>query len=165
MKLDDVKVWLFFLVNERTPYAFTVNKEYKSRFLQERNSDCFNVRKIEMDELEFSMFVNIHRSIMLSEMPLNTSLTEYVNILMTPREYARLHLEASNMDSEIERIQKDFSKLKLKSKYSDSINYLSTVECMKIEENGEKCSLSTINLLFLFRILFKNTFERSDDEP
>ena len=163
-KLDTVKIWMFFLKNERTPYAFTVSKEYKNRFLYERNPECFNVEKIEIDELEFSVFVSMHRSIMLSKMPLNTSITDYVNILMTPTEYEKLHHEASTMDSEIERIQSEFSKINLKKKYSDAIGYISNVKYMKYEKNGRKTVLSTVNLLLLFRILFKNTFERSDDE-
>ena len=161
MNVDVIKVWVFYLKGESSIYAFTALKEFKNRFLRERNEKCFNVEKIEMDEFEFSLFMNRHSSYKLSEMPLNTSLTEYVNILMTPKEYEELNHRASSMDSEMERIHKRFSEeVSLKEKYSESVNYLCSTVINNKKKNGEIDRISTINLLFLFMQLFKNTFEK-----
>ena len=41
---DNIKVYLFYLNEDKSLYAFTSNKEYKNKFSYQRNKKCFNIR-------------------------------------------------------------------------------------------------------------------------
>lgn len=161
--MSNIKVYLFYLKNDRELYAFTIDKEYRDRFLLQRNKDCFHMKKIKMPEIEFSAFSYKYSNKKLMDIPLSTSITEYTMILATSYEDDLLTEYANQIDHRMEALYRELIlQSNIKKKYSESLEYLLKTTLYIKQKDGTKDYISTINLLFLFSQLFKNTFIKED---
>lgn len=161
--MSEIKVYLFYLRNDKELYAYTIDKEYKERFLLQRNKDCFHVKKIKMDKIEFSTFSYKYNNRKLMDIPLSTSITEYTMILATAYEDDLLTEIGNQIDHKMEELYKELIlQSNIKKKYSESLEYLLKTTLFIKQKDGTKDYISTINLLFLFSQLFKNTFVKQD---
>ena len=161
------KVYIFFLkhddgssiYNINELYAFTINKEYKNKFLYQRNKKCFFVKKVKMDETQYGAFSANYHDKMLWDYPINTSLNEYESIISTSCEDDILTSRSYEIDRKMDELFKELVlQSNLKKKYTESIQYLCTTYILVKDKDNKKESISTFNLLFLFMEIFQNTF-------
>ena len=161
---DNIKVYLFYLNEDKSLYAFTINKEYKNKFSYQRNKKCFTMKKIYMDKYEFKSFSYKYKDYMLQEIPLNIGLDKYEMIVATNKEESGLMSEADALDNAMDCLHRDLVlQSNFKTKYLTSLEYLTTTAYVSKGKNGDTQLNSKINLLYLFMKLYKNTFTTTDD--
>ena len=85
-----MKVYLFYLKEDpRELYAFTLDKEYKNRFMSERNMNLFYMKKEHMEKNICMVFMNKNKSKQIVRDVLNDGKTDY-EILCTVEESTKL---------------------------------------------------------------------------
>ena len=148
-ELDIFKVWVFYL--KESPdrvYAYTMVKEYKKRFLQERESDSFIVDKIEMDELEFALFSNENRNMMLHEASIGVGVDGPVlSLIMTNMEEDRLYVFANQVDNEMNQLYHDLQQYPLKKKIRKELNKIFDISTVRKMPDGSEIVVSRFDLL------------------
>lgn len=155
-----MKVYLFYLKRTNELYCYTANKKYKDLFIYQRNKNNFHIKKVKMDDIEFSAFMSKHPSKMLIETPLSTSLTEYEMVVVSYKEEEELDNISTKMDNEMDKLYNDLVvKSDLKNKYKKSLDYLITTSYYSQEKNHKKELVSKANMLRLFTDVFKETFD------
>ena len=149
-----MKYYLFYLKKTNDLYAFTSVKEYAKRFLEERNKDCFNVRKIRIDdEEEEKRFLYFNHEKMIGKYPYQTGdiVNDYVELMATQEEETRMDQEIDKFEREIQHMEFVLTNLlDLKDKYETSIRNM-----IDIYDNTGHI---LIDVLSLFVDLNKDTF-------
>lgn len=163
--MSNYKVYLFYLISTGELYAFTINKNYKDKFLSQRNPKCFKLKRMKMSTIQYKVFSNKYNLKMMEEIPLNSSLEDYLMIVSTREEEYKMMEEGNRIDIIMETASKVLTNIEnIKPKYKKSIEYISNTTYLKSKNDGTKDLLSRINLLFLFSKLFRNTFVVNEED-
>ena len=56
-----MKVYMVYIKGDKSPYAYTIDKEYINLFLEQRNKDMIYIKLIDMNKYEFMIFSNKNR--------------------------------------------------------------------------------------------------------
>lgn len=57
----DMTVYLFFISYDNSLYAYTIDKEYRDKFKEQRNMDIFTIEKMDIYENEIPIFLSIYQ--------------------------------------------------------------------------------------------------------
>lgn len=151
-------VHMFYLKATNDLYAFTLNKKYAKRFLQERNASLFRYRKEEMEEIMEKLFLNEYKACMLFEAPF-TEGDDVFNLLITPDENAKLDESICNIIDDLDALKRHFQKnVHIKEKWKKTILRLTDTYKYQDSEDGTSEAVSMVNTFSVFYYLFKNTF-------
>ena len=60
-----MKVYVFYINNDTSPYAYTINREYSRLFKTQRNMSVFHYKTIHLDKYEYMVFANRYQNIQL----------------------------------------------------------------------------------------------------
>ena len=155
-----MKVYLFYLKEDpRELYAFTLDKEYKNRFMSERNMNLFYMKKEHMEKNICMVFMNKNKSKQIVRDVLNDGKTDY-EILCTVEESTKLSESCEYIEFTCGAIKELIHNYSLKKKYLKSI--LALTDVIKNQNTNPTLQINTFKL---FYELFKNTFyEKKDNE-
>lgn len=159
-----MNIYLFYLKNSNHLYAYTSKKEYRDTFLLQRNPKCFRVAKLHIGQNGFRVFCNNYRNMSLTVAPLNTDITNYIDMVVTNQEITLLNEECDKLDNKMQELAQSLNNIDdIDSKHLESINYLTKTTYYEKNPDGTKDLMSTISLLSVFTHLFKNTFYESEE--
>lgn len=155
-----MKIYLFYLKeNPKELYAFTLDKEYKDRFMDERNMNLFYMKKEHIEKNICMVFTNKNKSKQIIKDVLNDGKKDYV-VMCTLEESVKLSESCEYIENTCRAIKELIHNYSLKKKYLKSILALTDV----IKNQNTNPTLK-INSFKLFYELFKNTFyEKKDNE-
>lgn len=152
-----MKIYLMYFKDDNNwLYAYTTNKELKERFLLERDSDKFIVKKIKVNKDEYEEFhkINYENELILS--PLPSTIDFNISVVMTRIEEKDLLDESYHMDDEMDMLYLDLMNSNLLSKKDiESVKYLTTTSTLDISNN----LISKCNIMRLFVNLYGHTFK------
>ena len=146
-------MYRFYLKKTKELYAYTITKEYKKRFLNERNPDNFYLITSNVPDIEFMVFDNANQSSKLIPIVLNSDKGEYMEIIGTQAEEERMFWEIETIYNIIDYFRTSFTDFPFKKKY---IYPLNTINSFDTDFKPR------INSLALFSYLFKNTFVKEE---
>lgn len=173
--LDEIiKVFCIYFKKSGALYAWTADKDCKNAFLQQRNAKLFVVEKENLHRTEFVRFSKMYQSQKLNEIPIGSTFEENLSMQITTEEYTELNDYCDKIQSIMEVASFNaLNRYRLKKKYMDALLYLTEISFIKDyptesddihEAVNSGMNVSTINQLYIFTKLFKNTFEEKDDE-
>lgn len=151
------KCYMYYLKDDSSLYAYTLNKIYAKNFKKQRNMKLFIERKIYMDEYEFSSFSYKHKDLQLIHDYLYDGKND-IEIICTVEESDMMTAWIEEMYDTIDTMQIYLQELKVKNKYLKSISRLT--DSLIDEKNS--LNISTFKLFFN---LFKFTFINKEEEP
>ena len=163
---DIIKVYAIYLINQTESYdklrlyAYTTEKDIKDAFLKQRCKDSFIVKKIKMDDIEYSVFANQYQLKKLSEYPVEISFDQHIMMYMTDDEMNTISWMFDGIEHEMDEIKREFMKLPLKNKYKKAIKYFTNRGYHK-EVDGKIEERSRANTLFAMMELFEGTFDKN----
>jgi uncharacterized protein YqgQ len=159
--METYKVYEFILKSKKEPYAYTIEKKLRDDFISQRNPNLFLMKTVKMNKYEYMAFISQNQKQMLIEIPLSTSLKDYVYIVATYKEEDELSYEMEKMENELADIYRHLVlQSNIKTKYKDSVNYLTCTFIL----NEDLDSLSRVNSFAVFYKLFKDTFQKPNQE-
>lgn len=133
------------LVDKYPLYAITNDKKLFTRFKNDRNMKKFIIKKDWIDEDDYAMFANEHRSTVLREHKLNTEVknkNKEVNMVLTMGEYTEVSESMLYLLEDIDLWNYLLDPFLLKK---DFLNYLNKINYID------------------FYLLYKNLYNFSDD--
>ena len=163
---DIIKVYAIYLINQTESndklrlYAYTTEKDIKDAFLKQRRKDSFIVKKIKMDDIEYSVFANQYQLKKLSEYPVEISFDQHIMMYMTDDEMNTISWMFDEIEHSMDMIKREFMKLPLKNKYRKAIEYFSNRGYYK-KVNGIIEERSRANTLLAMMELFEGTFVKN----
>jgi hypothetical protein len=155
-----MKIYLFYLKEDpRELYAFTLDKEYRDRFMNERNMDLFYMKKERIEKNICMVFMSKNKSKQIIKDVLNDGEKDYV-IMCTMEESVKLSESCEYIENTCIAVRDLIHNYSLKKKYLKSIIALTDV----IKNQNSNPTLQ-INSFKLFYELFKHTFyEKKENE-
>lgn len=148
-----MKVFMFYIKGEKSPYAYTIDKEYAELFQLQRNMNAMYLKKIHMEKYEFMIFMNNNRDIQLIKDYLFDGEND-IEIISTINESSTLSESCDYIMNTSYALEKSLTKLPLKKKYLKTITTL-TRELTRCDKNTPTLLVNTFTL---FYHLFRNTF-------
>lgn len=163
---DIVKVYAIYLISKSESndkmrlYAYTTEKDIKDAFLKQRCKNSFIVKKIKMDDIEYSIFANNHQLKKLSEYPVEISFDQHIMLYATADEMNAISWMFDGIEHDMDKIKREFMKLPLKNKYKKAIEYF-TSRGYKKKIDGKNEEFSRANTLLAMIELFGGTFDKN----
>lgn len=148
-----MKVYMVYIKGNKSPYAYTINKDYINLFIEQRGQDMIYVKPIEMNKYEFMVFSNQNRGLQLGKDYLDDG-EHTIEIIASVDESSQLSESCDYIQNTVLTLETSFKKLPLKKKYLNSITKI-TSEISRRDNNNPTLRVDTISL---FYHLFKNTF-------
>lgn len=147
------KFYVLYKKDEKSIYAYSENKDYVERFLQERNANRFKLKEIKIEsEEESKIFRFTNKDYVLNEFPYQNSSKEkdYVCIMATSKEDYKVDCELEHIQEKCNKYLLLLQNINFKKKYKKSIeNFLYLVNPYHEIE---------LDVFSLFVDLFKDTF-------
>ena len=147
-------------------YAYTMTKEFRDRFIQERNKEKFVEVKKKVSESSLPLLFTTYPHQKLNEIPLNYDQDKYITMIGTGQEEEILSSTADDLEREMNDVEEYFTHLfstkgSPKKKYENAIFQLTNTS-----RHEEGVLRSNINMFHLFFHLFLETlvFRESVDE-
>lgn len=129
-------------------YAFTIVKEYKDRFKQERDMSHFKSQKVEMDELEYSMFTNTYWKYMLGEFNFGIGVHGPIcKLILTRYEEEAVENFSCQCECKMEKLYMEIMRSKLKKSVKKKLLPFFNLKAVKRLPDGSDFTVSRINML------------------
>ena len=160
MSDDITKVYLFFLKDEKELYAYTIVKEYRDIFRNQRNMKLFKESSLKMDKYELSVFENKNYKKKIYQDFLYDGKTDIV-IYATTEESNSLSESCMYITNIMNSVKDEVAKYCIKEKYLKSI--LKLTEKIILKDNDKDKGIINVNTFKLFYHLFRNTFSEYSD--
>lgn len=142
-------------------YAFTTLKDIKDQFLQERNSDLFDVRKMEGDEEDIALrgIISTYSQYKLVEEIVFDGNTNF-KVYMTVNESQFFAESCEEIRNNLLEYSKVLLAISFKTKILNAIRSVIDIYL----ESEKKDNLMPINTFKVYYYLFKNTFYQNKEE-
>ena len=147
-------------------YAYTMTKEYRDRFIQERNKDKFVEVKKKIEESSLPLLLITYPKLKLNEIPLNYDKDNYIVMIGTGQEEEILSSTADDLEREMNDVEEYFTHI-FSTKGSPKKKYESAIfQLTNTSRHQEGVLRSNINMFHLFFHLFRETlvFRESIEE-
>lgn len=158
-------VYVFYLKTEMEehssvpPYAYTIEKSYYKLFKEQRNMDTMYLKKMKMDEIEFSVFMSKYKYQMLIQDYLSDGEID-IEMIITYDESAVLNSSIDYITDTIISLNQNLLKVPFRKKYLDSISAI-TNNLIRHDQNNPTLRVDTLHL---FYYLFRSTFSNEDSD-